>query len=119
MRVLFLPFCKSAVELYKAVNEDSMNLFPEQAKREGENPTVDYSIENSKFVFTPESGIDIENVKKQFSKNWNNLGGAVNRGCIDKIPCSWIVCHKGADFKQINIDKILGFIAQINLTHED
>lgn len=119
MKILFLPFINGNLKpIIQEITKDSMNVNIENMKRENENATASYGIEQNKFVLTDESGITLNDIKTQFKKNWEFLGNGMAKGTINGKPCSWIICHKGADLNESNIKKLIEIIRQHNLRLE-
>ena len=109
MKILFLPYCKvpEMSIIAKTIQDDSMHVFVENTKRKNEGATFDYSYNHDKFIFTVESEITLEDLKKENFHNWNEIGNGISRGTINDKKCTWIVCHKDADLSDNNIKKII------------
>ena len=120
MKVLILPYLSSKKigDVYKTINEDSMQVHVEQSKRKNQVALASYGVSKNKITITDESGINNDDLKKEMKNAFEFMGNGITSCSINGKPCTFIVFYKGSDLSKPNIEKIIGIIRQHNLRLE-
>lgn len=112
MHVIFLPYCNiSNSELIKIIKDDEIKIFPAT----DDSATVSYGIKHHKIHFA--HGTIDETLFKEYCKktSFEFLGNRMSKGSIDKIPYTMLICQKGAEINQKNLDRLVEIINQENI----
>ncbi len=117
MKVIILPyFYGSPSDLSELIKNDEMKATPEMGTdQEKCCATLDYSLKHKKFIIHPDSGITLNQIKKQ---NWSPMGNNVTKTTIDGIPCIIVVLKGGSDVSEKTIDRMAEIIKQENIKAE-